>query len=577
MHSIRGRIIAITVAAVVASILVFMAITYFTMGDEAARNTAERMNMMCRNVQLSLDEYLASIRQSVEMAAHFATDSLDPVTLVECGVAGSNAGKERSLVQVRRMDMYMAGHTGQVQEAFASVASHTSGVVTYYYCIATEISEKEHGFFYSKIGQAGFAEQTPLDARDLDPNDLEHTTWYYTPIRRGRPSWVGPYLAHYLGEKWTVSYLAPIYKANTLIGVIGMDILLDTMRVKVDAVRVADSGYACLFDEDGTILAHPDFEIGTQPDGEMQQVFEQLRGRADSGGDVIRYSAGGEERQMAFSTLSNGMKLAIVAPTQEISASWNTLMRRILLAALGILAVFTLLTVLLVRRLTRPLQQLSEASAKLAAGDYDVALDYDEDNEVGQLTRSFREMRDHLKLYISDLNSKAYTDALTRVKNKAAFDILAGRMDQAVRVAKTDEQPEFAIAMFDCNELKEINDAYGHEYGDLYLQGSCRAICNVFAHSPVFRLGSDEFAALLTQGDYENRKSLMEKFDQAVKAHNRKAEKPWDRVSLARGLATFRPGIDTTVEEVLRRADQRMYRDKRQYKEEMAKNSSENG
>ena len=357
----------------------------------------------------------------------------------------------------------------------------------------------------------------------------------------------------------------------------GMDILLDTMIEKVDAVRVADSGYACLFDADGTILAHPDFEIGTKPDGEMQVVFEQLRGRADSGDGVIRYSAGGEERQMAFSTLNNGLKLAVVAPTREISASWDTLTRRILLAALVILAAVILLTVLLVRRLTRPLRQLSEASVKLAAGDYDVALSYDEDNEVGQLTRSFREMRDHMKLYISDLNSKAYTDALTRVKNKAAFDILAGRMDQAIRMSKTQDQAEFAIVMFDCNELKEINDAYGHEYGDLYLQGSCRMICNVFAHSPVFRLGGDEFAALLKQEDYENRTSLLDEFDQAVKAHNRKAEKPWEKVSLARGMATFRPGVDTTVEEVLRRADQRMYRDKRLHKEEAGLDRADNG
>ena len=577
MHSIRGRIIAITAAAVTASILAFMTIAYFTLGDEAARNTAERMNMMCRNVQLSLDEYLTSIRQSVEMAAHFATDALDPVVLVECGAAGSNAGKERTRAQVRKLDMYLAEHSDQVQEAFASVASHTSGVVTYYYCIAPEISGNEHGFFYSKIRQAGFSKQPPLVAQELDPADLEHTTWYYTPIRRGRPSWVGPYLAHFLDEEWTVSYLAPVYRANALIGVMGMDILLDTMREKVDAVRVADSGYACLFDADGTILAHPDYEIGTKPDGEMQAVFEQLRGRADSGDGVIRYSADGEERQMAFSTLSNGLKLAVVAPTREISASWDTLTRRILLAALVILAAVILLTVLLVRRLTRPLRQLSEAAAKLASGDYDVALSYDEDNEVGQLTRSFREMRDHLKLYISDLNSKAYTDALTRVKNKAAFDILAGRMDQAIRMSKKQDQAEFAIAMFDCNELKEINDAYGHEYGDLYLQGACRTICNVFAHSPVFRLGGDEFAALLKQEDYENRTSLLEEFDQAVKAHNRKAEKPWEKVSLARGLATFRPGVDTSVEEVLRRADQRMYRDKRLHKEEAGLDRADNG
>jgi hypothetical protein len=296
------------------------------------------------------------------MAANMANDTLDSVMLVENGAIGTYAtGTERTPEQTARLDAYLAEHCARIQKIFENVASHTHGINTYYYCINPDISITEHGFFYSKIGKVGFEMREPLDARELDPDDTKHTVWYYTPINRGIPSWVGPYTAHFLGEVYCVSYLTPIYKSGILIGVMGMDILLDTMIEKVDAVRVADSGYACLFDADGTILAHPDFEIGKKPDGEMQVVFEQLRGRADSGNGVIRYSAGGEERQMAFSTLNNGLKLAVVAPTREISASWDTLTRRILLAALVILAAVILLTVLLVRRLTRPLRQLSEA------------------------------------------------------------------------------------------------------------------------------------------------------------------------------------------------------------------------
>ena len=45
--------------------------------------------------------------------------------------------------------------------------------------------------------------------------------------------------------------------------------------------------------------------------------------------------------------------------------------------------------------------------------------------------------------------------------------------------------------------LKLINDTYGHEKGDIYLKTACNAICDVFRHSPVFRMGGDEFAVLL--------------------------------------------------------------------------------
>ncbi len=564
MHSIRGRIIAITTAAVMASILAFLAIAYVTVNTEANRHTTEVMNMVAGNVQQSLDEYLASIRQSVEMAAHFATDSLDPVVLVECGVAGSGAGQARTRTQVKKLDVYLAQHAAEVLEAFASIANHTSGVVSYYYCFAPEISENEHGFFYSKVGQTGFAELEPPDASALDPADMEHNTWYFTPIRRGRPSWVGPYTDRFQGDRQVVSYLAPVYKANTLIGVLGMDILFETMEEKVEDVRISESGYACLLDESGTFLVHPELAYGTKADGVL---LAQLKNRTDSGGSVVYFMAGGEERELAFKTLSSGMKVAVVAPTREVSAAWDTMMQRILIAALGLLVLAGVGSALAVRRLIRPLGQLTEAAKRISGGDYEVGLNYDADNEVGQLTRAFREMQDNLRLHISDLNSKAYTDALTRVRNKAAFNIQAERLNRTLRQQREGEPEEFAIAMFDLNDLKVINDECGHDRGDRYLQKACRTICRVYAHCPVFRLGGDEFAALLRNEDYDNREALLEEFDRAVQENNRNEEKPWEKISVARGMATYRAGTDANVEDVLRRADQRMYRDKRRQKE----------
>ena len=568
MHSIRTRIVAITVAAILASVLASGAVTYVYVRDESRRSSAEELNLIARNVQEELDEYLASVRQSVEMVAHFATDLLDPVTLVECGVAGSAAGEPRTRGQTARMDTYLAGHCDDVREAFSSVANHTSGVVTYYYCIAADVSEKEHGFFWSRFGETGFMEQTPKDARDLDPEDTDHTTWYYTPIRRGSPTWVGPYKAHYLDDALTVSYVAPVYKANKLIGVLGMDILFEVMQEKVSAVRVYDTGYAGILSEDGTVLAHPYQQAGKNLGNLVSPEQQELLKRENSGSDLIAFrDPTGADRKFAYSTLSDGMKLIVVAPDSEINASWREIMTRIILIAVGIMAAFAVFTALVVSRLTKPLRQLSRAAEHLSAGEYDVKLDYDRKDEVGQLTRSFLEMRDHVKLYISDLNSKAYTDALTRVKNKAAFDISAARMDKTIREAETDKKPVFSLVMFDCNDLKVINDKYGHEFGDIYLQKACSMICRVFAHSPVFRLGGDEFAALLSGHDHENRYDLLKEFDIKVGAYNAIAENPWEKISVAKGIAEYNPAVDRTVDHVLSRADQQMYEEKRRQKE----------
>ena len=212
MHSIRFKITAITVGVILAILLTIFCLCYSSVKEESDRQSVEMMQLIGQDTQNTLDEYFVSIEQSVGMAANEAIDSLDSVVLVECGAVGSQAGRaKRTPEQTARLDAYLAEHCALIQKIFENVASHTHGINTYYYCISPEISEKEHGFFYSRVGKAGFVAQEPLDARTLDPNDIEHTTWYYTPIQRGRPSWVGPYTAHFLGEMWTCSYLVPIY------------------------------------------------------------------------------------------------------------------------------------------------------------------------------------------------------------------------------------------------------------------------------------------------------------------------------------------------------------------------------
>ena len=87
----------------------------------------------------------------------------------------------------------------------------------------------------------------------------------------------------------------------------------------------------------------------------------------------------------------------------------------------------------------------------------------------------------------------ANIDALTKVRNKRAYDLEVQRVEQELRDGKTD----VGIAMIDMNFLKRTNDIYGHEQGNASLQKLCQTICGVFKHSPVFRIGGDEFVVIL--------------------------------------------------------------------------------
>ena len=146
-------------------------------------------------------------------------------------------------------------------------------------------------------------------------------------------------------------------------------------------------------------------------------------------------------------------------------------------------------------------------------------------------------------------------DALTGVKNKMAY--LQSEKDLNIKIA-SGLAKDFALAVCDLNDLKEINDTKGHSAGDQCLVEACRIICNIFKHSPVFRIGGDEFVAIMRGQDYENRMELLKEMEETNR--NNAAER---KVTVACGMSEFIQGKDHTVAEVFDRADREMYANKR--------------
>jgi diguanylate cyclase (GGDEF)-like protein len=197
-------------------------------------------------------------------------------------------------------------------------------------------------------------------------------------------------------------------------------------------------------------------------------------------------------------------------------------------------------------------------------GNYDFVLTYDEDDELGRLTRSFKMLSDNVKTHISELNGQVFFDALTHVKNKGAFS--KALEDLQEQIDQGEDAPEFAIGVFDCDSLKTINDKYGHVKGDIYLKKACSTICDVFKHCPVFRIGGDEFAVIIQKADYNNMESLMEQFDKTAIEINASKVDPWEKVKVSKGFAVYKSSQDSTALGVMQRADKLMYENKRDRK-----------
>ncbi len=153
--------------------------------------------------------------------------------------------------------------------------------------------------------------------------------------------------------------------------------------------------------------------------------------------------------------------------------------------------------------------------------------------------------------------NKANRDELTGVRNKHAY----ANAEEALNTQITQHSVSpFAIAVFDINGLKQVNDTLGHQAGDEFIKNGCSIICDFFKHSPVFRVGGDEFVVIAQGNDYNNADSIMNSF-----ANNNEKHKQTGEVVIAAGISRF--NMDSSVADVFKRADEAMYDNKRLLKE----------
>ena len=179
---------------------------------------------------------------------------------------------------------------------------------------------------------------------------------------------------------------------------------------------------------------------------------------------------------------------------------------------------------------------------------------------VSNIDESFRAEKE-LKAALGSAMEQANRDELTGVKSKHAYKNDISKLEDDIKEHKVSE---YAIGVFDVNNLKMINDTLGHNAGDEYIRAACRMICRIFKHSPVYRIGGDEFSVILKGHDYAIRDSLMNELQTEIMENLEN-----DQVTLAGGIAAYKSDKKESTTQVFNRADAKMYDNKNYIKSQM--------
>ncbi|ACO45192.1 HD domain-containing phosphohydrolase [Deinococcus deserti] len=193
---------------------------------------------------------------------------------------------------------------------------------------------------------------------------------------------------------------------------------------------------------------------------------------------------------------------------------------------------------------------------QLSSGEVDgvivVARDLTERHELQQaLQAANTELESRVQERTNALENLAYRDPLTRLSNRRAFDLI---LDTALTQAEH-TGTAVHLVIFDLDELKAMNDRFGHTRGDEFLKTFSSALGRVFHQGSVFRFGGDEFAVIF---EGEPPDSLLDMAAQTVLLTR---ESGFLLVNASFGIASS-PADAVSASDLLRLADQRMLRDK---------------
>ncbi len=359
-----GIIIAVTTSAVLGIVAIKRT------ADEYAEQS---LHLLCETGEKNLDSYFDSVEQSViNVQAYVEAD----LTSLE--------------------DKELEEHLERVRGFFEKTMSATNGALTYYYRIDPQASKTVKGFWYTNLDGNGFTEHEVTDITLYDTANTNELVWFTVPKNTGRPIWLPPYVTDNLDVR-VVSYNVPVYLGKEFVGVIGIEIDCTTMRNQVDNIRLYEQGYAFITDDSGNIVYHPFEDTVGKSDEQSLKAPEDLM--KDDG--IIRYTYNGVKKEAVWKRLSNGMRLNVAVPVFEIYKVCHRLMVLNACVMIILLVVFVLLATRLSGHIISPLRRLTNAVSKLSSDSFDFSLDYSADDEVGLLTRTFRKLNEHLKLYIT--------------------------------------------------------------------------------------------------------------------------------------------------------------------------------
>ncbi|WP_346354443.1 methyl-accepting chemotaxis protein [Azotosporobacter soli] len=267
--------------------------------------------------------------------------------------------------------------------------------------------------------------------------DPRKRAWYLAAVKANGLTFSEPYI-DVQTKQYVVSPALPVKDATgKLRGVIGADVLLTTLSEQVKKMNLNGKGYGFIIDQSGTFLAHPDEKMVTTKITENDATKEMGKVMLANGTGLYSYEYQGIAKFMAYEKIpSTGWIIGITVPEGEVYGDLASLRNKYIMVNIVVILLMSGMAIVLARKITGPIIELTDNAKKLAAGDLTVRAKVNGQDEVATLASAFNQMADNLRNLIKEINGSAqYLSSSSEEMKRNADE--AGQVSEQIAITIT--------------------------------------------------------------------------------------------------------------------------------------------
>ncbi len=306
---------------------------------------------------------------------------------------------------------YMNGYKSMISSVVKKTVETLDGAQGVYIMFDPNLTNEVHEVWYADSeGNGNYTLQETSQLSDYNINN-EDREYYYNAIKAKTPVWSNPYIDDSLNINM-VSYTQPLYKDNTLIGVLGVDIKIEDIDKTIDNMEIYDNGYAFLLNDRYDFLIHSIFtqndNFSTVDDSRFKYITDKMS-KNDMG--IVEYEHQGKNSAISYAKLNNGWILAISAPLDEVlEPVYNLRNSIIIVEGFGIILCI-IISLFIGKSISKPVVKMTDIINKTA--NFDLTYDAESEklfknkDETGTMAKSMSALRQSLRDLAKELQQSS--------------------------------------------------------------------------------------------------------------------------------------------------------------------------